>query len=203
MQNFRFMIQNLRCFEGRQEFEIRPLTFLIGENSTGKTTSLACLNTFYKFFSQNIGVDFNTNPYEMGVFNDIIRKSNKSSKQNTEFAIGLTSKKPEISYTINFIKNKEGEEPIIKSTKIEDKNITVIENRSDIEFHLKNEKSKSSKIKKDKSTQEIFLGLNMFFHWRYFSARDKNQKLSNKMNTYLRDLRINISRNFLDTTVKQ
>ena len=37
-----FSIEEVRCFAERQNFEIRPLTFLVGENSTGKTTALAC-----------------------------------------------------------------------------------------------------------------------------------------------------------------
>ena len=37
-----FTMEEVRCFAERQEFNIRPLTFLVGENSTGKTTTLAC-----------------------------------------------------------------------------------------------------------------------------------------------------------------
>ena len=36
-----FSIEEVRCFAERQNFEIRPLAFLVGENSTGKTTALA------------------------------------------------------------------------------------------------------------------------------------------------------------------
>ena len=35
-----FTMEEVRCCAERQQFEIRPLTFLVGENSTGKTTAL-------------------------------------------------------------------------------------------------------------------------------------------------------------------
>lgn len=35
-----FTMEEVRCFAGCQQFEIQPLTFLAGENSTGKTTAL-------------------------------------------------------------------------------------------------------------------------------------------------------------------
>ena len=37
-----FTMGEVRCFAGCQQFEIRPLTFLVGENSIGKTTALGC-----------------------------------------------------------------------------------------------------------------------------------------------------------------
>ena len=39
-----FTMEEVRCFSERQTLEIRPLTFLVGENSTGKTTALACFH---------------------------------------------------------------------------------------------------------------------------------------------------------------
>lgn len=41
-----FIIENVRCFTGKQRVQIRPLTFFIGENSTGKSTLLGCYNAF-------------------------------------------------------------------------------------------------------------------------------------------------------------
>ena len=44
-----FTMEEVRCFAERQEFEIRPLTFLVGENSTGKTTTLACFQVLANY----------------------------------------------------------------------------------------------------------------------------------------------------------
>ncbi|MYK19155.1 AAA family ATPase, partial [Candidatus Poribacteria bacterium] len=44
-----FTIEDVRCFSERQTLEIRPLTFLVGENSTGKTTALACFQVLVNY----------------------------------------------------------------------------------------------------------------------------------------------------------
>ncbi len=41
-----FRLSNARCFRGERHFRIRPLTLLIGENNTGKTTALGCMQAF-------------------------------------------------------------------------------------------------------------------------------------------------------------
>ena len=47
-----FTMEEVRCFAGRQEFNIRPLTFLVGENSTGKTTALACFQVLINYLNR-------------------------------------------------------------------------------------------------------------------------------------------------------
>ena len=77
----KFIIENVRCFGERQEIDIRPLTFLVGENSTGKTSILACLQVLLQsyhgapsFRGEPI-LNFNEPPYDMGTFIDIIHKT--------------------------------------------------------------------------------------------------------------------------------
>ena len=89
-----FTMEEVRCFAERQTLEIRPLTFLVGENSTGKTTSLACFHVLANFL-RGMGVDFNAkpsnspHPYSMGTFKDIVRNSRKKEKI---FKLGFASK---------------------------------------------------------------------------------------------------------------
>lgn len=70
-----FTMEEVRCFAGKQTLEIRPLTFLVGENSTGKTTALACFHVLANFF-RGRGIDFNekpsnSHPYSMGTLSHI------------------------------------------------------------------------------------------------------------------------------------
>ena len=81
----KFMLDDVRCFGGRHEFNIRPLTFLVGENSTGKSTVLGCLQSLLD--SSIFSTDFNSEPYWMGTFSDIVRKSRP---KKTEFQLGIT-----------------------------------------------------------------------------------------------------------------
>ena len=73
MKITKFTMEEVRCFSERQTLEIRPLTFLVGENSTGKTTALACFHVLTNYLRRE-GVDFNSHPYSMGTFKDIVRK---------------------------------------------------------------------------------------------------------------------------------
>ena len=74
-----FTMEEVRCFAERQEFNIRPLTFLVGENSTGKTTALACFQVLANYLSEG-EIDFNSKPYSMGIFRDIVRNSRKAER---------------------------------------------------------------------------------------------------------------------------
>ena len=87
----KFILDDVRCFEGRHEFNIRPLTFLVGENSTGKSTVLGCLQSLVD--SGFSGIDFNSEPYWMGAFSDIVRKARP---KKTEFQLGMTFAHPKI-----------------------------------------------------------------------------------------------------------
>ena len=116
----KLILEDVRCFAGRQELNIRPLTFLTGENSTGKTTALGCLHVVHDYMrGKNTGLDFNVEPYEMGAFSDIVRRSNP---QKTNFGIGieiLTEKSLEpVEYSLVFAAKERGSEPTVLEQKI-------------------------------------------------------------------------------------
>ena len=100
-----FTMEEVRCFGERQTLEIRPLTFLVGENSTGKTTALACFHVLANYLRGN-GVDFNVDPYSMGTFKDIVRNNKKKEKN---FKLGFTAKynNEDIEETIEFVEKKQ------------------------------------------------------------------------------------------------
>ena len=108
-----FTMEEVRCFAERQTLEIRPLTFLVGENSTGKTTALGCFHVLANYLRGD-GVDFNSYPYSMGTFKDIVRNNRKREKK---FKLGFTSKynNEDIETTIEFVEKKVGVEPVVNS----------------------------------------------------------------------------------------
>ena len=118
-----FTIEEVRCFREPQTLEIRPLTFLVGENSTGKTTTLACFHVLADYL-RGRGVVFNglsstnSHPYSMGTFRDIVRNSRKKEKV---FKLGFESKyaDEDVQWTIEFVEKKEGIEPVVSSITIE------------------------------------------------------------------------------------
>ncbi len=111
-----FTMEEVRCFAERQQFEIRPLTFLVGENSTGKTTALACFQVLANYLKSG-EVDFNSEPYSMGIFRDIVRNSRKKDKA---FKLGFTftGDREDVEYTVECVQKKDGFEPAIESVTI-------------------------------------------------------------------------------------
>ena len=111
-----FTMEEVRCFSERQTLEIRPLTFLVGENSTGKTTALACFQVLVNYL---VGgeVDFNQSPYSMGIFKDIVRNSRPKAKA---FKLGFTfrSDSEDVECTVEFFEKKDGIEPTVKAITI-------------------------------------------------------------------------------------
>ena len=113
MKITQFTMEEVRCFSERQTLEIRPLTFLVGENSTGKTTALACFHVLANFLRRG-GVNFNSHPYSMGTFKDIVRNSHKKEKA---FKLGVTYQHADelLELTVEFVRKKGGIEPTVGS----------------------------------------------------------------------------------------
>ena len=107
-----FTMEEVRCFGERQTLEIRPLTFLVGENSTGKTTALGCFHVLANYL-QSRGVDFNADPYSMGIFKDIVRNSRPKAK-----AFKLGFKVDSVELTVEFTEKTQGIEPIVSSANL-------------------------------------------------------------------------------------
>lgn len=81
-------VDNVRCFRDHHDIEIRPLTIVLGENSTGKSTILALAQIAHAAASKLGRVDFNIAPFELGAFDQIAHFHGGKGKRATEFAIG-------------------------------------------------------------------------------------------------------------------
>ncbi|MCY4532709.1 MAG: AAA family ATPase [Gammaproteobacteria bacterium] len=119
----KFMLKNVRCFEDEQEFNIRPLTFLIGENSTGKSTVLGSMQALSRYF---IGpwqeeFDFNREPYEMGAFADIARKVGGRVGRSRSFELGFEFRLGRIdtmTCRVELVERESGAGPIVKRVRL-------------------------------------------------------------------------------------
>ena len=65
-------LESFRCFSSRQEASLAPLTFLVGENSTGKTSFLALIRAMWDTVLLAKVPDFTEAPFHLGTFQDII-----------------------------------------------------------------------------------------------------------------------------------
>lgn len=85
------ILENFRSFAGRHEIELRPLTILTGENSTGKTSFLAALSLIFDPESFPLKPKFNQEPYALGGY-DTIATSQSGTRANAySFSLGFES----------------------------------------------------------------------------------------------------------------
>ena len=128
----KLILKDVRCFEGRNEFNIRPLTFLVGENSTGKSTALGCFQYLSNFAAgREEGIDFNIEPYQMGAFADISRKTRSLAES---FELGFEYENRQ--HILTFVAREDGSEPVVQQIK------NIFE---DGEIIIKIEKTKNGK----------------------------------------------------------
>ena len=121
-----FSIEEVRCFAERQNFEIRPLTFLVGENSAGKTTALACFQALADCFGEGI-IDFKRSPYSMENFRDIVRNSRKKEK-TFKLGFNFEHEKENVEWILEFGQEKKTHQPVViaASLKFRDGEIACI-----------------------------------------------------------------------------
>src|ERR1700731_2025083 len=64
-------LENVRCFCGSHNIPIRPLTLLVLENSSGKSTFLAMLSRVAQPDFPSMRPSFNIAPFDLGNFDSI------------------------------------------------------------------------------------------------------------------------------------
>lgn len=68
----RIFFENVRCFSSRQDVPLAPLTILVGENSSGKSTALALVRLAWDMITNWRTPDFNEEPYLFGAYDQIV-----------------------------------------------------------------------------------------------------------------------------------
>ncbi len=87
-------IKNVRCFVEPQPAPIAPLTLLVGENSTGKSTFLAMTRIIVNLLGRSGIANFNEEPFLLGSYNDIANYGGGRSRAES-FHVGLTTALPD------------------------------------------------------------------------------------------------------------
>ncbi|MCY4530410.1 MAG: AAA family ATPase [Chloroflexi bacterium] len=64
-------LKNFRCFREEQTARLAPLTLLVGENSTGKTSFMAMIRALFHLAEGFQAPNFKQEPYELGSFDEI------------------------------------------------------------------------------------------------------------------------------------
>ena len=88
----RLQFEGIRCFSEPQDAVIRPLTLLVGENSSGKSTFLALCriaSSLTRGFAQRI--PFNEPPFLLGAYDQIASYRGGSAGRAKSFSIGVSA----------------------------------------------------------------------------------------------------------------
>ena len=82
----RIKFNNYRCFRSEQSVRLAPLTLLVGENSTGKTSFMALIRALWDVgFAQRVP-DFKEEPYELGSFDEVAHYRGPSESRTASFS---------------------------------------------------------------------------------------------------------------------
>ena len=82
-------LENFRCFREKQSVRLAPLTLLVGENSTGKTSFLALMRALWDAAYGRATPDFKEAPYDLGSFDEIAHYRGGRGGRASEFKAGF------------------------------------------------------------------------------------------------------------------
>ena len=134
-------LYDVRCFQGEQRGRLRPITLLVGENSTGKSTFLGCYSVLHRMFLGSWDfeqrLDFNVEPFSMGSFRDVVRSRRGPSGRINSFKIGMTfsqrSRRDIPSHHLVATFSEHGSQPVVTSLRFEFDDDCFLELRPNIE----------------------------------------------------------------------
>lgn len=84
------ILENFRCFGARQVARLAPLTLLVGENSTGKTSFLALIRALWDAAVHERVPDFREYPYDLGSFREVAYAPGAGKGAGRAFTAGFT-----------------------------------------------------------------------------------------------------------------
>ena len=94
-------IRNFRCFGEPKPATLAPLTLLVGENSTGKTSFMAMIRAMWDVAYRNREPDFMDEPYNLGSFEEIIHDPGPGA-QSADLFEGSFRIAGSSSYSVSF-----------------------------------------------------------------------------------------------------
>ena len=109
--------RNYRCFHEKQTARLAPLTLLVGENSTGKTSFLAMIRALCDIAYGIRLPDFKENPYDLGSFDEIAHNRGAGGGQADTFEAGFSTlpERPRgMPSNFDYTFGKSGTTPILK-----------------------------------------------------------------------------------------
>ena len=129
-------IENFRCFKNRQTARLAPLTLLVGENSTGKSSFMAMIGILWQsVIFQEFKPNFKNYPFDLGTFSDVIH-GNEGEVFSGGFSIG------DYKSEIIFRKGNVDPEAYLLSIKNSQTSITLTQSKEEKKVEVKTARGK-------------------------------------------------------------
>ena len=95
-------LKNFRCFREEQTARLAPLTLLVGENSTGKTSFMAMIRALWDVAYRRTDPDFKEEPYDLGSFDEIAHHRGGRGGRADTFEAGFAARLRETQAGLTF-----------------------------------------------------------------------------------------------------
>jgi len=135
-------LKNIRAFSCPNAVDVRPITVLVGENSTGKSTFLAGTRLCWDAATEHKTLDFNEEPFSLGSFDQIAHYRGGKAGRAKHFSLGYTadvrlspSSRELTTFSGEYEFTKQGSHPFLSKQKFSCKHFTV-----EVQFHSEERK---------------------------------------------------------------
>ena len=127
-------ISNYRCFSQEQTAHLAPLTILVGENSTGKSSLLGIIRIIWSIATMTGNVPYNDTAFPFGGFNDMVSSSLLTKQDSPKFMASIdysasTNCKSDGEYSLKLSFQNHIYEPRIS-------NVTIIDRTKCVSLHF-------------------------------------------------------------------
>lgn len=82
-------VSNFRCFHQEQTARLAPLTILVGENNTGKSSLLALIHLIWSIGNRSDPVSYNDAKFPLGRFEDMVSDLSKVHDASQQIEVGI------------------------------------------------------------------------------------------------------------------
>ena len=146
--------ESFRCFREQQNVKLAPLTLLIGENSTGKTSFLALVRILTHLARGDTEFDFKEPPYDLGSFNEVAHTRAGPAGRANEFTIGFETRQkgrasrsgPTNTIFVDATFGKQGSAPSLTRRRIEAADLLIDESIDNGGAILRNSRNTSRNV---------------------------------------------------------
>jgi len=120
------IIQGLRCFGKRIEVPLRPLTLLVGENSTGKSTLLGAVRLAWDLAAGG-PLNFREAPFDFGHVSDFAHETADGERAEVHlgFSVPGQARRGHGAYTVEFVLHDVDGEVVPKSVVVQRKDTVL------------------------------------------------------------------------------